>query len=186
MGSLMYAQMGISAISSLSNFAVARQQAKMDEAIQAYNNTISALSAAQSRNTVTHNELQARDASVRQGLEIQQSLLRAEGSARVAAGAAGVTGGSVRSVMQGLRSSAAQAQYARTEQTRKQMQAFGQERRNIGIAQALHKDVSVIPKADATSALLGLGTNMLQLWDQHQPAGDGIAARLGKTTGSTL
>lgn len=186
MGSLMYAQMGLSAISGVTDFAVAREQAKMDAVIQSYNNTISAISAAQSQNTVTRNEIQAVDASIRQGLDIQKSLLRAEGAARVATGAAGVKGGSVDSVMRGLRSSASQAQFARTEQTRLQMEAFGQERRNIGIAKALNKDVSVLPKPSATTALLGLGTNMLKIWDTHQTPGDTVAARLGRTTGSTI
>lgn len=186
MGSLMYAQMGLRAFQGITNFAVAREQAKMDRVIQDYNNTMSALAAAQSQNTIRQNEIQARDASVRQGLGIQQALIAAEGAAEVSAGAAGVAGGSVQGVMRGLRASASQAQYARTEQTRLQMEAFGQERRNVNIAKATNKDVSVIPRASATSALLGIGTDMLKIWDSNQTPQDQLASRLGRTVGRTL
>lgn len=171
---LMYAQMGLSAINSVSGFFVGREQYKMERAMQAYNNTMSALSAAQANNVTTLNEIQANDAATRQEQEIQRELMIAEGQAKVAAGAAGVTGGSVEGVMRGLRSSAARAKYATDVQLEQQLNAFNQERRNTAISKAMNKDISVIPKPSATSALLGVGKNMLAIWDSHQPEGERI------------
>lgn len=180
MANLMYGQMGLSAIQSVTDFAISKETAKLDRAVQAYTNTMSALSAANANNTTTLNEVQSLDASLRQGLDIQRAQITATGAAKAAAGAAGVAGGSVDSVMRGLRSSAARAQYARTTQTKMQMRAFGQERRNTAVNQAMNKDITVIPKPSATSAALGLGMNMLEIWDNHQTPSDTIAERLGR------
>lgn len=186
MGSLMYAQMGISAIGGLTDFAVAREQAKIDAAVQRYNNTISAINAAQAENTITLSEIQAADASQRQSLEIQEQLIRAEGAAQVSAGAAGVAGGSVENVMRGLRSSASRAQYARKEQTRMQMEAFGRERTQVAVARVTNKDISITSKPNVGAALMGIGTDMLKIWDKHNTPGETLRARLGGTTGSTI
>ncbi len=172
MASLMYAQMGLSIIGGLGQSAVAREQAKMQESLQRYRNTISALQGAQNRNVITRDEISAQDASVRQDLEIQRQGIIAEGQARVSSASAGVSGGSINRVMQGLRNSVARAQYARTEGLEQQYTTFGQERRNVGVAQALSKDVTVIPRPSAASTLLGIGTDLLKTYDAHQPIGD--------------
>ena len=186
MTELMYAQMGLSVIGGLTDFATSREQRKLDKAVQAYNNTISALSAAQANNTTTLNEVQAQDASTRLDIDIQRQSLVATSQARVAAGAAGVEGGSVRAVMSNLRSTVTAAQFARKTQLTNTYRAFGQERRNTAIAKATNKDVSIIPKASATSSLLGMGANLLSIWDNNQTADNKIAARLSGTTGGVL
>ncbi len=172
MPSLMFTQMGLSAIGGLASVGVSAQQAKLNESIQQYRNTISALQAAQSRNVLTENEIGARDASIRQDLDIQRQGIMAEGQARTSSAEAGVSGGSTSRVMQGLRNSVARAQYGRTERLEQQYNSFGQERRNVGVAQALNKDISVMPRPSATSTLLGIGTDLLKIYDAHQPAGD--------------
>lgn len=178
---LMYAQMGIGIVEGVGGLLMSREQQKMDAAIQAYNNTMSALAAAQSFNSITQSENDVRDASVRMSESIQRQTLIAEGQAKVSAGAAGVEGGSVDQVMAGLRSSASQAQYARGVNAKNQRRAYGQERRNVHIAKALNKDVSVIPRPSAASAALGLGTNLLSIWDSHQTPDNTVASRLGRT-----
>lgn len=183
--SLMYAQMGLSAISTFGSYKVASIQADMQQRMQQYQNTMSALSAAQSRNTITSNEVSVRDASVRVAEQIQQQALTQEGSAAVAAGAAGVAGSSTAAVMRDLKGSAARANKSRTDQLQAQYRAFGQERRNVNLAQVYNKDVSVIPKPSSASMLLGLSTGLLDIWDSHQTPGDTIAARLSGTSGST-
>lgn len=182
--SLMSAQMGISISQGLTGFFVAKEEAKLQRVVQAYNNTISALSASQADNVTTLNEIQAQDASTRMSTEIQRQSIVATGQAKVAAGAAGVAGGSVKNVMRGLRSSAARAQYARTEQLQGQFRAFGQERRNTAVAKVLNKDISVIPQPSGAAALVGIGTNLLDIWDSHQAPGETIADRL--STGQSI
>ncbi len=172
MASLMYAQMGLAAIGGLAQSAVAREQSKMQESLQRYHNTFSALQSAQNLNIITRDEISAQDASVRQNLEIQRQGIIAKGQARVSAASAGVSGDSINRVMQGLRNSVARAQYARTENLEKQYSGFGQERRNVAFAQALNKDVTVIPRPSAASTLLGIGTDLLRTYDAHQPVGD--------------
>lgn len=178
MSNLMYAQMGLDVLGGLSSFSAAREEAKLQRAVQDYNNTISALSAAQSQNVTTLNEIQAQDAAQRTAVEIQKQALSAEGSARVSAGAAGVSGGSVESVMRALRSSVSRAHYGTMQQLQAQYRSFGQERRNTAMAAILNKDITVIPRPSSTSAMLGIGKTMLSTWDKHQPAGERISDQL--------
>ena len=185
MSGLMFAQMGLSAIQGWGQYRIASIQAEMQQNLQDYQNTMSALSAAQSHNILTGNEVSVRDAGVRAAEALQQRALKQEGSAQVAAGAAGVTGSTTEVVMRDLRSSAARANKSRTDQLQAQYRAFGQERRNVNLAQIYNKDVSVIPKPSAASALLGIGTSLLNIWDSHQTPGRTIAARLSGTNGVT-
>lgn len=180
MSSLMYAQMGMDVLGGITSFATAREEGKLQRAVQDYNNTISALSAAQSHNVTTLNEIQTQDAAQRTALEIQKQAMTAEGAARVSAGAAGVSGGAVDSVMRALRSSVSRAHYGTMQQLQAQYRSFGQERRNTAVAAVLNKNITVIPRPSATSALLGLSKNMLGTWDKHQPAGERLADQLSR------
>ena len=180
MSNLMYAQMGLDVLGGVTSFASAREEGKLQRAIQDYNNTISALSAAQANNVTTLNEIQAQDAAQRTALEIQKQAMTAEGAARVSAGAAGVSGGAVESVMRGLRSSVSRAHYGTMQQLQAQYRSFGQERRNTAMQAVLNKDVSVIPRPSGTSALLGISKTMLSTWDKHQPAGERLADQLSR------
>lgn len=179
---LMYAQMGLSLVQSFASVGVAREQEKMAASVQRYNNTMSALAAAQSNNITTMNEIAAQDASVRDNVSIQQETLIAAGDAAVASGAAGVGGGAVESVMFGIRNSAARAQHARTTALTNQFMQFGQERVNTEIAKVTNKDVTVLPRTSAGTALLGAGANLLKIWDSHQTPADKLAQRLGTST----
>lgn len=185
MSGLMFAQMGLSAVQGWGQYQVASIQADMQEKMQEYQNTMSALSAAQSKNTITSNEVSVQDASIRAAEALQQQALKQEGSAEVAAGAAGVTGSSTAAVMRDLKSSAARANKSRTDQLQAQYRAFGQERKNVNLAQIYNKDVSVIPRPSAASALLGIGTSLLNIYDSHQTPGNTLAARLSGTNGVT-
>jgi hypothetical protein len=184
--SIMATQMGLAAVRGLSGFAVGSAQASVARAMQEYQNTVSALAAAQALNVTTLNEIQAQDAAVRADSEIQRQLLLAEGQAKVSAGAAGVEGGSVAATLRGLRSSAGRAEHANQKNLDNQLTAFGQERRNTLVAKELNTDVSVMPRPSAASTLLGLGTNLLEIWDSHQTPSDTVAARLSGTQGSVV
>ena len=130
----MYLQMGMAALDGFGSFMQAKMAADMAEATRKYQNAMSALSAAQAQNTVTGNEINVRDASIREAEAIQIAALEQEGAAKVAAGAAGVGGGSTSAVMRDLKRSAASANYARTSNLKSQYRAFGQERKNIELA----------------------------------------------------
>lgn len=172
MPQLMYAQMGLTAVNSIANVGVASEQSKLQTALQNYHNTISALQGAQARNIATREEIAVRGAGVREDLELQRQTIIAEGQARVSSAVAGVSGGSVDRVMQGIRNASARAQYGRERRIKQQFQTFGQERRNIALAQALNKDISVIPKPTAASTLVGISTDLLRVYDAHQPEGE--------------
>ncbi len=180
MSNLMYAQMGLSALDSLTSYASASIQSRTARAVQDYQNTMSSLSAAQSLNTVNLNEIQQRDASVRASEQLQVAAMEQEGSNAVAAAAAGVAGNSVDSVARHLRGSAARANHARLTQLKSMYQASGQERKNILVAKAYNKDVSVIPRPSAASAILGVGASMLDIWDSNQTPNESISGRLSR------
>lgn len=177
---LMYAQMGLSALEGLAGYASAKIQASTAEAVKGYQNTMSALSAAQSLNTINLNEIAQRDASVRASEQLQIAAMQQEGSNAVSAAAAGVAGNTVDTVARQLRSSAARANHARLVTLRDQYRVAGQERRNTLIAKEYNKDVSVIPKPSPVSAILGVGASMLDIWDSHQTPGDTISSRLSR------
>jgi len=179
----MMAQMGLSLVQGWGQYQTASIQARMQQDVQDYKNTMSALSAAQSKNTITSNEISVRDASIRASDALQQQSLKQQGAAAVSAGAAGVSGNTTDLVMRDLVSSAAQANKSRLNELSAQYRAFGQERKNVNLGQIYNKDVSVIPKPSAASALLGIGTNLLSIWDSHQTPGNTIAANLSGTTG---
>lgn len=184
--SLMFAQMGLSLVQDIGAFGEASIDAKMARSRQAYQNTMSALSAANAYNTVTFNENQALKQSdiTRQAQQI--AALEQEGKADVASGAAGVSGNTSDLIVRDLEASAARANKVRLDQLSGQMIAYGQERKNIELSKIYNKDISVIPKPSAASAMLGIGTNLLSIYDSHQTPSETIAARLGGTNGVTV
>lgn len=184
--SLMFAQMGLSIAQGIGSYASANIKARMQESIQDYRNTMSALSAAEAQNTVTHNEIAVLDAADQQREQQQIIALKQEGAADVASAAAGVSGTTSDLIMKDLKASAARANKARLDQVEAQFIAYGQERKNIELSNIYNKDISVIPKPSAASALLGIGTNLLSIYDQHQTPGNTIAARLSGTNGVTV
>lgn len=177
---LMYAQMGMKALDGWASFATSRIDVRLAQATQAYQNTMSSLSAAASLNSVGLNEIEARDQATRVSQELQVTSLQQEGAADVSAAAAGVAGRSVDSVIAQLRNTAASANHARLTNLRNQYRVAGQERRNVLLAKAYNKDISVIPKPSAASALLGIGASLLDVWDSHQTPDETISGRLSR------
>lgn len=178
--SLMYAQMGMSALSALGGYSTAKHNASMKRMMQDYNNSMSAFAAAQALNTQTGNEISVRDAAVtaRQTIDLQSMQDRA--NAEVSAAAAGVAGGSVEAAMRGLTRSKLQAQEALRRKMQAHSRANTETRRGIAINKAMNKDISVIPKPSVASALLGLGASMIDVYDQHQPEGQKTTDAMAK------
>lgn len=176
--SLMYAQMGLTAVNTIGAGIRAGIQADMERDMQRYQNTMAALSAAQSKNAINSNQIQVRDASLRVAETIQQEAMAQEGSAAVAAGAAGVRGSSTAAVMRDLQAGELKAQKSRMDQLQAQYRSFGQDRRNVDLAVTYNKDVSIIPRPSTASMMLGLSAGMLDIYNSHQTPGDRLEARL--------
>ena len=171
MNTLMLSQMGLSLVGSWGDYATAGIQADLQERIQAYSNTMNRLSAARAENAVTVNQARAQDAAVQADLLIQRQAMTDQAQAEVEAAAAGVTGNSVKMVMRDLRASAGRASFAQERQANQQQAEFREQKTSIAISAITNTDVQVIPKPSLGTMLLGAGTNLLDIYDRHQPEG---------------
>ena len=179
--SITFAQMGLSIAQGVGNFASASIEARMRRSTQAFRNTMAALSAAQSQNAITVNEIGVLDGADQLREQQQIAAVQQEGAAAVASAAAGVSGTTTELVVKDLKASAARANKARLDNVENQFLSFGQERKNIELSRIYNRDISVIPKPSAASAALGIGTNLLGVYDSNQTPGNTIASRLSGT-----
>ena len=179
--SIMFAQMGLAITRGAGNFASASIEAKVRKSTQAFRNTMAALSAAQNQNSITVNEIGVLDGADQLREQQQIAALEQEGSAAVASAAAGVSGTTTELVVKDLKASAARANKARLDNIENQFLSFGQERKNVELSRIYSRDRSIIPKPSIASAALGIGTNLLGVYDSHQTPSDTIAARLSGT-----
>lgn len=167
--SLMYAQMGMKALGAFSAFSAASHGAKMDAISRAYQEKMAGISAAMQLNVQTGNEIEARDAAVRASVALETTALEDRADARASAAASGSAGGSVVGTMRGLMRSRLRAKYALSVQKQNQARANTQSRRNIEFSRVMGTDISPIGKPSAASALLGLGANIIDLYESNQP-----------------
>ena len=140
------------------NFLLSNEQRKLDKENQRHRNAVLGISSNIQRNQTTLQEIDVRNANRRQNQNIQLTALQQQGAAEVSAAAAGVAGGSVQSVMRGLKRSALNAQYNRLENTENAFQSLGQQRRNINVSQILGTDNTVLPRPSFAAMLLGTAT----------------------------
>jgi len=169
--SIMYAQMGMALIDGIGNYQQLSAQTRMQESIQEYQNSMMQLSAARSKNAVTVNEIRARDAQTDAIGLIQRTSIQDKGAAAVAAASAGVAGNSVNQIVSDLNASAGRATYAQKRQTNQTLQELGEQRTSISIAAITNRNTQVLTKPSVGSMLLGVGTNLLDIYDSHQPEG---------------
>lgn len=180
----MYARMGLSIAEGATGFLNQGIAASLQASLQKYRNQMLQISAAMANNAVTHNEISTRDASTRLNFAIQQQAAADQGSAEVAAAAAGVQGGSVDATMRGLRRSAANAQAARQMRAKAEAQAHHQERKNNNISAIFGRDTTPIDRPSLLSSAVGLGTTLLDNYDDYQPEGDKLGDQLKAWWGS--
>jgi hypothetical protein len=178
--SINYAQMGLNVAKGTLSYMSAKADAKMAAMTQKYNNAMQAISTAASLNAQTSNEIGVRDAGVQAGMNIKLQSLQDRASATVSAAAAGVHGASVDSAMRGMMRSKLQASAALKENLAAQGRGDLNNRRNILMGAAYSKDVSVIGRPSAASALLGIGLDMFKTYDANQPKGQQAADTLAK------
>lgn len=171
---LMAAQMGLSLAGSWGQWKTASIQADLQGKIQEYRNTMSKLSAARALNATTVNEVRTRDAGMEADDLIQRTAMKDQARLEVEAAAAGVAGNSVEMAARDLKASAGRASFAQRRQTKQQLAELDESRTSIAIAAITNQDVQVIPKPSVGSLLLGAGTNLLNIYDSHQPEGSRI------------
>lgn len=171
MNTLMLSQMGLSLAGTWGQFQTASIQADLQERIQSYRNTMSNLSAARSMNAITVNEARASDAATQADVLIQRQSMQDQAQQEVDAAAAGVTGNSVEMAARDLKASAGRARFAQKRQHHMQMTDLSNQRTSAAIGAITNQDIQVIPKPSVGSMLLGAGTNLLSIYDSHQPEG---------------
>lgn len=174
MSYLMASQMGMSLVGGWGQYATASIQANLQTKIQDYRNTMSRLSSARAENAITVNEVRVRDASMQADDLIQRTAMKDQARAEVDAAAAGVSGNSVEMIARDLKASAGRASYAQRRQANQQLAELDEQRTSTAIAGITNQDVQVIPKPSVGSLLLGAGTNLLNIYDSHQPEGSRI------------
>ena len=166
------------AIGARTEYKLGQIQADMTESTKAYTNTMRTIASNRAINNSTLAEVDAADANRRLEAQLQRTSLQDKGNAEVSAAAAGVAGGSVTSVLQGLRRGALQAQHARMRNFENVQRGADKERSNIRLANILGEDISVIQRPSAGMALLGLGTSLVDIYDKNQPKGSKSADAL--------
>lgn len=183
MSYMMASQMGLSLVNSWGQYQTASIQADLQERIQAYQNTMNRLSAARAENAVTLNEVRTRDAAVQADQMIQKQAMQDQGRAEVDAAAAGVTGNSVEMAARDLKASAGRASYAVKRQTAQQQAELRNQKTSIAISAITNTNIQVIPQPSVGSMLLGAGTNLLNIYDSHQPEGSRLLGPNGGRVG---
>lgn len=168
MSALLAAQAVQAVGTPLTNFLVAGEQQRLAKENQRHRNAVTGISSSLQRNATTLQEIDTREADRRQDQSIQLAALQQTGQATVAAAAAGVAGGSVQSVMRGLKRSALNAQFARIENTENAFQELGQQRTNINVSQIFQTDTTVLPKPSLSALLLSVGTNAYDVYKDNK------------------
>lgn len=181
--SLMYAQMGLSVVSAIGQYGAQQHQYNMQKISRDYQEAMSGISFAMQSNTLTHNEVGARDALIRAGASIQAQSMKDRATARTEAAAAGVAGGSVTNTIRGLQRSRLLAGKALQERQAAQARANTNNRRQAAFARAMNKDISPLQPPSIASSLLGLGASLIDVYDSHQAPGDTLQDSLSRLGG---
>ena len=168
---LMMAQMGLAGLGAVTDFMAARDQASVERKMQKHRNAMAKMQSARQQNAITINAARMADSVVESESMIQRTSIIDKGKAAVAAAAAGVKGNSVDMTMRDLAGSANRASYAVRRQFNQNMSDLNEQRKSVAIGAVLNQDIQVIPKPSVGSMLLGAGTNLLQIYDSHQPEG---------------
>lgn len=169
MSYIMAAQMGLSLVNTAASFASSSIEAGLSDTMQKYRNTVAALQAARQQNAVEINAIRERRAEANNLLLIEKTSIRDQGIAEVQAAAAGVEGNSVDAVMRDLKASAINASYEVKKQSQEAQREFAEQKRTININRIVGESREVIPRPSPAMAVLGLGTQALNIYNSHQP-----------------
>lgn len=175
---MMIGKMANQVVGAYADYSTSKIQHEMNVAAREHKKVMTAISNAQQQNSLTHAEVQTRDAGIRAAQSLQLTALKTKSDAEVSAAAAGVSGNSVEGTLQNMKRSALNANAARKATLKSKFEAIGQERKNVKMAAIYSRDIRAIIPPSPTSALLGLSASLLQTWDENQPEGLKSADRL--------
>ncbi len=166
--SLMMTQMGLTAINGVANIFISQSQRGVQKIIDEYNDKMAALSAGESNNALTRNQVSIWDQAKFADAKEQSVALQAKEAARVQAAAAGVEGNSVDTTITGIDRAKAQQQEALQREQKQALTGINDQRRNIAVNLAYGKAINIMPSSTA-SQLLGLSANLLDVYKSYQP-----------------
>lgn len=167
--SIMMAQMGLAGIGMVTDYMAAKDEADLSRKMQKYRNAVNQLNARRQTSAVNVNESRMRSAGAQSEDLIRRTSIVDQGRAAVAAAAAGVKGNSVDMVSREMQGSADRASFAARRQLNQQMADSKQQKASIAIGALMNEDIQVIPKPSMGAMLLGAGTNLLSIYQSHQP-----------------
>ena len=167
--SIMMAQMGLAGIGMVTDYMAARDEAAMARKMQKYRNAVNQLNARRQTSAVNVNESRMRSAGAQAEDMIRRTSIVDQGRAAVAAASAGVKGNSVSLVSREMQGSADRASFAARRQLNQQMADSKQQKASIAIGAVMNEDIQIIPKPSMGAMLLGAGTNLLSIYQSHQP-----------------
>lgn len=167
--SLMMMDMGLTAINGIAGLMMSAQQQKMLKMQRDFENSMAALSAAQSNNQITRNEEAVKNQLAFAEAADQTTTIQDTEAARVSAAAAGVSGNSVRMNLQGFARGKAQKDMAKELEARQALSGLNDQKRQVAVNLAYGKRIDIMPSTIATD-LLGLGTRLLDTYQSHQPS----------------
>ena len=124
------AQIGLDFIGSRMESRAETKVAEEKARMQAYMNTMRALSSAGNQNTIAANETFAVQESALVAVNIQKNAIRSKGAAKVQAAAAGVEGSSVTDTIRDIARNAATAEQTRRMALKAQLIGFDNQREN--------------------------------------------------------
>lgn len=165
------AQSAMALTSAAAGHAASSEQASAGRKWQKYQNAMTMLSAANSQNAITDNVTLAMEQNADQGLEIQKNQARAEGAARVAAAAAGVSGGSVDATMRDIGRNAAAKQYSRSQTLQGIFLTSDHQRQAVASQAQASLDHNMIPGPNTPAELLGLAGKGLDIYKTYDDDG---------------
>ena len=167
--SIMMAQMGLAGLGAVTDYMAASDEAKIQRRMQQYRNTLNRLSAERQISAINTNEDRARSSYAQNESVIQRTSIADKGRATVAAAAAGVKGNSVDMQLRDLQGSADKASFFARRQFHQQMADSGEQKKSVAIGAVANQDLQVLPKPSVGAMLLGAGTNLLSVYQSHQP-----------------
>lgn len=166
--SLMMMDMGLSAINGIAGMLISAQERKVQKIMDDYNNTMAALSASESHNALTQNEIAIQDQAKLAEAQDQSLAMIAKEDRRVAAAATGIEGNSVEAGLHSVDRAKAQKSEALSREQSMALRGIGQQRRQVDINLAYGKAITILPN-QTPSQLLGLSANLLDIYKSYQP-----------------
>jgi RNase P/RNase MRP subunit p29 len=164
----MMTQMGLTAFNGIANMFISQSERGVQKIMDRYNNTMAALSAAESNNSLTRNEIAIGDQAKMAEAADQSMAMMAKEAARVEAAAAGIAGNSVDSTLNAIDRGKAQRQAALAREQKTQMIGINDQRRQVAVNLAYGKAISVMPST-LPSQMLGLAGSLLDVYKTYQP-----------------